>query len=435
MIADPLPGGWINAQIVALAHWADESADLRGRLLSDLLDGRLGAGRSEVGRIITGKIVTQVLGRLVAGHVESIVARLLQADPPEDALGFGAVADCAPAFAATIDPRRLRSLLRWFGSAKAVPPRRSWPVRVVLAGDDLDLHRVLIAELSAADVASNVVDTAVDAWLHNATRPVLTALASDLRRALPAGEQRARLEGTLAADDPAAREWITAHLVREPRKSSERKAVNATIEALRPGPVDAATVGWLVELLATPYTDAARRVAEALADQTLVTACARREVPVPDVIARIGRAVDRGEDAVLIEQLVEVLIRIDELRPLSAAEVEEVFALNKTRLSAIPTRRRPPTPADGAAAVRQALRLVETVRAGRLGADRTWALLQSLLTGPDVPVLGSKLKKAVAGTFVGLADRDARAPDRIEGLFATNGVSEGCGVPESVHEA
>jgi hypothetical protein len=90
-----------------------------------------------------------------------------------------------------------------------------------------------------------------------------------------------------------------------------------------------------------------------------------------------------------------------------------------------PTGRRSGANNDHAAAVRRALRLVETLLARRLDADRTWEVLVPILMELDPTVLGSKLRKAIASAFVGLADRDARTPDRIEDLFAADGVSEG----------
>jgi hypothetical protein len=184
---------------------------------------------------------------------------------------------------------------------------------------------------------------------------------------------------------------MTAHLLSPQRRDNDRKSVNAALDGLRPGPVDSTTTAWLAGLLPSPHVDAVTRLADALLDSALVPDAELAVLDADAVIDRIEHAIDRRKSPVLIESLLGVLIRLDGLRALTAAQAEGVFQLNRMRLPTdLATVEGPDD--NRSAAVRQAARLVGSLMARRLDNDRTWELYSEMLSGLDLDRLGGKLK-------------------------------------------
>lgn len=421
LLADPLPGAWINGQILLLVQLADEDRALLDTIVDDLL----------LGRVVAGKQHVNVLLKLVARHPAYICDRLLDAEPPQDPLGFGGIADCAAAFAAALDRDRRQALLEWLDGARVALPRRVWPTRAVLAADDVDLHRALIAELSAADEPTAVVDSVLDAWLHNSAPDVLGHLTSELRPLMASKDRRlhrALLEGCLVHRDAAARQWITTQLLRGQSGSAAGRAVMIVIETLRAiQPVTPDLAAWLTALLPSPHTDAVRRLADALTDRTFVSDWSLIPVLRSGVlIDRLRDAIAHVEDGVLIEKLIELLIRLDGVRALTAAEVVTVYDLNRSRLPRdlhdLHDLASGQTAAQSSA-VRHIARLCGTLMARRLTSEEIWTRLRELLTGLNPDHLGTKMKKTVSSILIGFGHRDPRSLDWAEELFGGDDVS------------
>jgi hypothetical protein len=116
------------------------------------------------------------------------------------------------------------------------------------------------------------------------------------------------------------------------------------------------------------------------------------------LIDRMRDAVVRAEDSVLIEKLIELLIRLDRVRALTPAEVGTVYELNRSRLPHDFHDLRDMASGDTSAqssTIRHIARLCGTLMARRLTSEEIWARLRELLIGLNPDILGINIKETV----------------------------------------
>ena len=152
-------------------------------------------------------------------------------------------------------------------------------------------------------------------------------------------QRRARLEAVLAVSDATARDWITDQVMRGQSPRVARTALTSFGRAAAEAKLDIADLEWLIGLLATRHTEAARSVAALIKDEQLFgdSALAQAATIVPTTAARLRAAVERSESSLLIQTLVQLLVRLNRASPLPIDVVNETFELIRLRLE-IPAR-------------------------------------------------------------------------------------------------
>jgi hypothetical protein len=301
----------------------------------------------------------------------------------------------------------------------------------------VDAHRTLLAELRNAAPAPAVLIGVAHVNFHHASLSVLAELADDLRALVrqvgDLGQTtmsetlgiRARLEGRLCEVDQLAREWIDEQLSAGASPAVARTVVKTIADAHPDGPPASMTT-WLGRLLSTPHTDAAERLTAMLYD-----AVTRSDSSQPNVladltgtmIARMRAAVRHHEDSRLHRSLLKLLIRADEVDPLSDHNVREIYQIVRSRLLATDGQPSKAAASDYPAAVRDLSTLSGTLLSRRLNAATVRDIFADMLTSFDSDRLGSKIRMAVTSLLVSFTRRDPEAVEWLTTIFGTPGIA------------
>jgi hypothetical protein len=415
ILGDALPpGSWHNPKVKFLAHLADSDSATRTEIVGDLLDGQITDPLSHINTF-----------KHIAARNPAWLARVLLARAaPTDTRVIGAIASVSSALVQRLPQAMSLQLMGWLTPRREVSPRQVWPCQIVLAGQSVPTQRQLFQELVAASEPQPVVDSAIDAWLYRTTPQVVEALTPDLRLLLRGNDAdvlqaRARLEGRRAAADADARAWITAQVLGASSSRVAGTAVKTTADVLvKAGqPVDKPLAEWLTSLVTTRHTDAARRLLELIyAPEVVDDATFASTAPrlVPALMDRLDQAVDRLEDAQLIQAILDCFIRADRLAPIEPDVARRVYDSLVQCLSRAPTKG---THFDTASAVNNIATLCGTLMARRLPSNEVRHRIGSLLAGFDPGAVGSKTVRSVHSMLVGIEGRDPEALDWMEGIF------------------
>jgi hypothetical protein len=415
ILADDLPPGtWHNAKVKFLGHLADSDTATRTEIVDDLLDGQI---TDPVSHINTFEYIA-------ARNPDWLARMLLARAAPTDPRVIGAIASVSSALVHGLPQAMSLQLMGWLTPRREVSPRQVWPCQIVLAGQSVPTQRQLFQELVAANEPQPVIDSAIDAWMYRTTPQVVQALTADLRLLLGGNDPdvlqaRARLEGRRADADADARAWITAQVLGTPSSRVAGAAVKTTADVLARArrPVDRPLAEWLTSLVATKHTDAARRLLELIyaaevVDDATFAAIAPRLVPA--LTDRLDQAVDRLEDAQLIQAILDCLIRADRLRSIEPDVVRRVYDSLVGCLSRAPGKG---ARFDTTSAVNSIATVCGTLMARCLPSDEVRQRIGSLLTGFDPGAVANKTVRSVASMLVGIQGRDPQALDWMEDIF------------------
>jgi hypothetical protein len=416
-------------------------------------------------------------------------AKFVADDAPEEALAglrnlpatlgreaVGSVATLSNHLAdrlARTDRQALISSLTRFAD---IEPRRTWPALIKLAGPEVDLHQNLVASFTrvgrtgsdgtaetaqaADDVWRTVRASALDTWLNVAPGDLLIREQAWFRDMLPAAggratQRRAKLEGRLALNDRVAREWLNAHVLNGPSPATASRGMGTVKSA-----ADAAglsltrpLVEWLRGLLRTRHTEAARQSALMLLDAAITPDSAlvnpARGPGEPagpeDLVSavagtaadRLAVAVDSREDTQLASTLVELIVRLDNLRPLSPEEVRRVVNKMSEPVLGITDRLRQGTTKQSQAEMASDFsRWAATI--GPLGLRRlpiteTEELVRRVVTGWDSQDLGNRIGRVTAKVLRGVLTKSPTfATWLVDDLWPSTGSGTKLAIAEAV---
>ena len=413
------PEGWENPKLKFLSWLARNEVPIREQLVDDLL----------AGDTLTSVSLVNLAKLVAAEHAEWFAGRIL-ARPASDLprQNMNAIASTVRAIAARLDPTTRNLLIDWLLAGRSAAPRSVWPAQICLAGDDIGRHRTLLSDLRGSDSAIAVVDGAVHAWLVQSPRPVLDALAVELRTMLSSPDSdtqqtRAGLEGRLSDTDLYARNWVEQVVLEGSRPRVAGAALRSIEEAAAGGSVriDMQMARWLSGLLSTPHVDACMRVARLLHDPVRIADNSFR--PITSLVADSAmkrlrlEVLGNGQDQ-LIRALLETVIRAMREGAGDPALVRDVWDLTASRVLTPGA-----DPAGRSAALRDLAHISGTLLPGLLspleGQTRIRRVLQELELDPP----RSKSLKAVRSMIIGWSHRDPEALDVLDDVFTVEGVS------------
>jgi hypothetical protein len=417
VLADSLAHGWNEAQIQYAIHISDEDVITREEFLTDVLSGAVEAP----GRYINA------FKQLAKIQAQWVAMWILAHKPADNSLVMGAIAQGAEGLAMGTGSETRMQLIAWLTPGRVRVPRNIWPAQIILAGGSVPAHQQIFNELVAAGESKQVFDSALDAWLFQTPRHILNELTGQFRLLLQAGDAetrrtRARLEGRLADEDESARTWIENEVLngQSPRIAGTAvktlaDAVRISLETISPEIVD-----WLGKLLPTEHADAARRIAEILANEQdvddaslLPTASSLMTV----TLDRMRVACRLGQDSQLSRALLELLVRLDIVAPMTSEMVREVYSVVRSRLVNVVDDSRLRA-SDAAAAVRDLGHLCGTLMSKRLSSEEVRDRIADALLTTDVDSLGKRVSKTVSSMLIGLGYRDPQTVAWMEDLFA-----------------
>lgn len=353
-----LPARWDSAQVRLVSELAREPGVRRNLLAAVLSDTPLqfrdrwiNAAKFVAGNA-PGEVVTCLLGLPTTLGREAV----------------GSAATLSNQIAGGLGRSERERLIVALTRFEQVDPRVVWPALIVLAGPDVDLHRKLLelfaevglpdeddgAETAESGKMWEVVRASVlDRWLHMAPTEFLTQSREDFRTLLPAAggratQRRAKFEGRIALHEDQAREWLRDQVLKGPSAVSARVGISAVKGAAETEQLSLtpSLVAWLLQVLPTRHTDAAQQITSILIDKELAPDFALAgatpehagiDHQVPDgegdlssaartaAVARLESAVDSQEDTQLSLALIDLLVRLDNLRPLPARDVRRVI--------------------------------------------------------------------------------------------------------------
>jgi hypothetical protein len=408
LITDTLPTGpWHNAVVRYAATLAADDIDIRAAVVDDLLEGR-GAGTAHV----------NVFEHVAAADATWIAERLLATTVPTDRLAVGAICSATQAFARDLPPTTATALADWLTPARDGQPRVVWPAQITLLGASVPHQRELFDELTRSNPPTQVLSTAVDAWLFRTTSHVLDELTPQLRTILQSPDPdvqqtRARLEGRRAGYDAEARTWIDRQLLHglSPRIASTAVKTIADVLRVASAPMDPAIATWMAGLLETRHLDACRGMLALLGDDQRTDPDTYEGLAaelVPVLSRRFEEAVRTEADAQLSQALLDCLIRADRTEPVPADVVRSIFnALQKTVVSG----------GNRSTTVRILTNFCGTLMAGRFTHDEVHERIGALLTTFDPGTVAKKTVRSVASLLGGVARRDPSGPSWLEELF------------------
>jgi hypothetical protein len=407
LLAEPLPPDWNNGQIKLVVHLAGLDQSLADEVIDDVLRGQLRTPEPHVA----------VLEQYAATHAPRVADRLLAAEPPRSLAALNGLGKSMTPLAAGVSAATRARLASWLESVADAAPRTVWPSLVVLAADDLTHHQALMTAAAAAPLAPAVRQAVLTTWISHTPRPTLDGLLDALRRLTTAADRetrqlRARLEGRVVDTDPAARHWIATQVLTGRSAAVAGTAVKTIADTF--GTPSAAIIGWLCGLLRTPHTDAARRLAELLADTDLSLVTGRLT---PIVLDRLRTAASPGEDSMLSRALLELLIRIDHHTPLDEPAVLAIYTTVRARLPLDLGDLGSHRTNDHSAALRDLTTLSGTLMANRLPSDQVRTLFTDLLRSLDPAHLGAKMVRTVRALVRSIAGRDPQAVPWLEQVF------------------
>ncbi|HEY1570369.1 MAG TPA: hypothetical protein VGG05_03435 [Pseudonocardiaceae bacterium] len=406
VLAASLPKDWNNGQVKFVAELAEADDSLAGQLFDELMLGRSVAEEPHV----------NAAALMVANRAMWAAQRLLSKEPPDADVALNAVGKITPDLAAGVDHSTRRRLMEWLRPRRASHPRAVWPTQFVLAGHDLAIYRALWAEFEQIDPESALLIAVLQTIFHYPLH-LLTQLAGQLRRTIdmvkprsnsPAAEKlriRGRLEGRLAETDAVARDWITRQVVSGVSPSVAGTVVKTIVDEHQDG-LPESMFSWVATLLRTRHTDAAQRLTALLLERP-------DNVSVDAVIDRMQAAGDNREDSMLSRSLLELVVQIDEIRPLTESDVRRICGIVRSRVV------RPDASAsDRSAAVRDLSSLAGRVMPRRLEPGVSRDLIGGVLTGFTPGQLGSKLGVRVTSMLLSFLRRDPDAPTWLISIFS-----------------
>jgi hypothetical protein len=417
--------GWVDAQIhavVAIASAGEISpADLVHEALSD-------GGRHKE-RLIN--VIKNLPDDQKTRLAPAILAEPSPATAAAAAVAGTVVGEVAPHLSAEgADPLR-----NWMMPAAALAPRRVWPVMIRLyAGNGPACAQILDDVMRANDPV--VLKTVTRAILHTASAGVvehvrdrLTVLTSTKGSA----PERAKLAARLALFRPANRFLVEEQLsAGSPEPVAGACALALGTELEKTGATLAGeTAAWLSELLATPHTDAAVRIAKLLSDRSRVDPASAgfpHHAIVVSARQRLLVALGSLEDGQLAAALVRLLDQGGQAKTLPQHEIEAeieaaidavsrvVAAVDHSSLGApagfAPTRKY--WVAYRATLYRAYLRLVRTASADIVPRARIRELVTDLLSRIDVEDLGDGVRPDLVSLLIALAEYDYELLDTYE---------------------
>ncbi|WP_309113150.1 SEFIR domain-containing protein [Saccharothrix sp.] len=407
VVADGLPAGWNNGQVKYVIARAVEDPAVAAEVVDDLVLDRARAQEAHV------NIFHQLAQRLPL----PTAARLLHHPVPTNRPALNAIAKCTGVFAGALDRDTRARLAAWLRPARRSEPRAMWRTAVSLATDDVDLHRVLLAEAAVAELPPAVWEKLVLSWYINTPRPALDDLLPELRELTrnATGDMvpvRARLEARVVDTDDDARHWVRGCVLDGPSSAAAGTAVKTiadTLDELTP-----ALAGWAIPLLATRHVDAAERLAKLLRPHGRVLAGIADEL-LPVALDRMATAARVPGSTNLSRALVALVAAVDRHRPLQPAEVRRVHSITCSRLPLSGTAVDRDT--GHSAAFRDLTMFTGAVTARRLPADEVRDLVEVVLRALDPRSLGKKIDHAVIELLRGFTARDRLAVDWLDGLF------------------
>jgi len=417
LLSDNLARDWDDAQIRFVGHLADGDSEVREEVLTDLLTGS----------VQTPTRYVNVFKHLTTTHAEWLVKWLLSHPPTNSPLVIGTIAESADPLSRAVSSETRMQLIAWLTPGRDLTPRNAWPAQIILAGNSVPAHQQIFDELIAGGPPWQVLNSALEAWLFQTPRSVLNALTEQFRLMLQANDAetrktRARLEGRLADEDERARRWLEGVVLRGQSPRIARTAMKTIAESLRTNRkrVSPEMTAWLGTLLPTVHTEAARRICEILSDAQYID----REdlVPIapvlmPVVIQRLRLAAEVREDSQLSRELLEVLVELDLVSPVTPDSVREVLAIVRSRLEYSDRAPNARMADDMAAALRDLGHLAGTLMSKRLLAPEVRERLAESLHIVDMERLGNRATKVVSSMLIGLGFRDPDAIDWMEELF------------------
>ncbi|MEV6521302.1 hypothetical protein AB0M43_05060 [Longispora sp. NPDC051575] len=468
MLAVECPSGMADEEVTELLHrcWKEKSireqqgwdswADLLEAELSTRWDGaqvRLirelardpGVRRGLLAATLTDTPVrfrdrwVNVARFIVHDHPDDVLASLCQMPYPLGREAVGSATTLSNQLAERLGQVDRETLLSSLERFVAIDPRGVWPALIVLAGPDVDMHVRLLESFARAPRSEanptpegepaesglnweSVRASAMETWLNTAPVELLTREKTQFRRILVESggkltELRARFEGLLALEDVDARNWLTERVLTGPSPVTARLGVRGVIVGIDKAGVTLTPplLWWLHGLLATRHTEAARLVAvlllphiapgedtpESLLDAVVDVAC-----------ARLRTAVDAREDTQLTTALVDLLVILDNLRPLLTDTIRTIVHTVSQPVLGVPDRIR-----DGVTEKAQRemtsdyncwAGTVGPLGTRRLPAGEVEALVRRVAVACDTDVLGNRITRVAAKVYRGVL---ARSPD------------------------
>lgn len=412
-----LPQEWDKSQINFIANMALHHEGIGLEVIGDLLGGHV----TNVG------LHVNVYKRLVELKPEWVARELLKFEPPSDALSASGITEGIKGFVPAVNSATREALIRWLKPCRDLSPRSVWPAQISLAFNSVPTHEAIFSDLIEAGESNTTMASAIDTWLFNSPKPVLSAMATVLRPLLRAEDVRtrgvrARLEGRLVLSDVEARGWVEREML---SRSSPRVAGTAIKTIFEFIEADAEQVStpicrWLAGLISSPHTDATQRVAAFLGRSPFVGDAVLSPVAsglASSAIDRMQRGIQKREDSQLQRELLELLVRSDRLVPIPAEQVRAVYRVIQNRVagqSADQTRR---FLDDGAAAIRDMGHFAGTLLSRGLSAGEGRELIGNFLLEIDDKNFGNRIVKVILSMLIGLSHHDPDAAAWMEEIF------------------
>ncbi|WP_410622969.1 SEFIR domain-containing protein [Amycolatopsis sp. cmx-8-4] len=410
VVADHLPKGWNNGQIKFAVELATADPAVANAVVDGLLQGHQRAQKTWV------NVFHQVAERRPGPTVHRLLANPL----PTRTLALNAITKCVPVFVATLEPEDRAKLVQWLRPARAHAPRSVWPRAVLLATDDVAVHRALLDEVENTELPDAVRENLIYAWYVNSPRAVLDALLPQLR-ALTENvtgdlvKTRAILEGRVADTDEAAREWVRTALFDRPSKTVAGAAAKSMADNMEPVTIPLAR--WLGSLLPTKHTDATARLAVFLShDRTPPVLGKIADELLPVVLTRLATAATAGEDSDCSRALLKLATAIDKQHHLTRDDVREVYRIVCSRLPL--NQPGGDRHNDHSAAFRDFTELTGSLMAKRLHRAETRSRTEAVLRSVDPGTMGKKIdSESLAELLRGFVVHDPTAVDWLEAMF------------------
>ncbi|MEU8213031.1 hypothetical protein AB0B85_27965 [Micromonospora sp. NPDC049044] len=274
--------------------------------------------------------------------------------------GFGSAATLSNHLADGLSSAERQAVIASLARIEGLDRRRIWPALIKLAGAEPGLHEQLLRTFVGVDTVEASAPqnsapwqiartSALDTWLNVAPAHFLERQRSWFRAALPATgkratQRRAKFEGRICRVDEVAREWLSRALLDGPSPAAATAGMNTVGSTIR-GAGEALTpelFTWVRHLLASRHTEAARQTATLLADPVITPDSLFADGTLEEVATaaadRLETAIDAREDSQLASRLVELVIRLDNVRPLDVSLIRRVVRKMSEPVLAISAR-------------------------------------------------------------------------------------------------
>ena len=423
LIITQLPQDWDKAQMGFIAQMASKDEEVGRQVVDDLLEAR----------VTRAALHVNVFKGLVEYQPSWVAARLLAREAPSDALAVSGVAESVGGFISGVDSATRAAIILWLNPCREISPRNVWPAQISLAFNAVPAHEQIFDELMQASEPQAVIDSALDTWLFSTPGPVLNEMTMRLRGLLQGKDvktrgSRARLEGRRVQWDGEARAWIEQEMLHGSSPRVAGTAMKTVIDSLEldATPVNDSVCLWLIKLIASGHTDATQRLVAFLGKSKLVDEPAISSVGhelVPVAIKRMRSATEGGEDSQLSRELLQLLVRIDGLVPVSAEDVRAIYQIIRSRLADGPREGDTRIVKDEGAAVRDMGHLAGTLIGRRLNLFEGRKMLGEFLSEIHDANFGNRVIKVILSMLVGLSHRDSEAVPWMEELFGQEGLA------------